>query len=58
MPYERLARVMLAGVDRLIVQVRVRSGRRPRADLSTMIDMVIAYVGIHPEGSADVERSH
>jgi TetR/AcrR family transcriptional regulator, regulator of biofilm formation and stress response len=46
-PVERLARVMLAGVDGLIIQYACDpDDERARADLDAMIDMVIAHARI------------
>ncbi|MEV7552793.1 TetR/AcrR family transcriptional regulator [Amycolatopsis sp. NPDC089917] len=47
--YDRLARVMLAGVDGLIVQyVCDPDEERARADLDTVVAMLIATAGIRP----------
>ncbi|RSM76574.1 TetR family transcriptional regulator [Amycolatopsis sp. WAC 01375] len=49
LPYDRLARVMLAGVDGLIAQyVCEPDEERARADLDTMIAMLIASADIRP----------
>jgi AcrR family transcriptional regulator len=48
-PFDRLARVVLAGVDGLILQyVSDPDPERARADLDDVIDMVIAHARIRP----------
>lgn len=49
LPFEKLARIMLAGVDGLIIQYACDpDDERARADLDTLVEMVLAMARIRP----------
>jgi len=56
-PFARLARVMLASMDGLILQYLCdpRDDARAREDLDAIIDMLTSYAGIQPAGVAGTQ---